>query len=288
MRARPSAMDILRMNERKSVLVRPEDVSPSSDEVEVVGVFNPGAVDADGVVHLLLRVAERPKEERPGWVALPAFGPAGRYEVEWVREQNVDRLDPRGVAFRRDGQHRLTTVSHLRLATSRDGRSIDWMSPSCKVSNPRFRGKVRKFSRHFKGHFAIGNVRVRILRGQPSSRGTGETTPETSRKAHNWRAFAICWTVSRLPNSLNPRPICRKSPAATANIPVFGRLAPETWFDRHWAARAAVKFPFSPVQELPYWAPSVMCPRLTVLSYTETRTLRFGGAPWRLLQRFLR
>jgi predicted GH43/DUF377 family glycosyl hydrolase len=118
------------MNEPKSVLVRPEDVSPSSEEVEVVGVFNPGAVDADGVVHLLLRVAERPKEVRPGWVALPAFGPAGRYEVEWVREQNVDRLDPRGVAFRRDGQHRLTTVSHLRLATSRDGRSIDWISPS--------------------------------------------------------------------------------------------------------------------------------------------------------------
>lgn len=81
-------------------------------------------------MHLLLRVAERPKEVRPGWVALPAFGPAGRYEVEWVREQNVDRLDPRGVAFRRDGQHRLTTVSHLRLATSRDGRSIDWISPS--------------------------------------------------------------------------------------------------------------------------------------------------------------
>ncbi len=112
------------------MLVRPGDVTPSSDEVEVVGVFNPGAVDVEGVVHLLLRVAERPHEGRPGWVALPAFGPGGRYEVEWVREKDVAVLDPRGVALRRDGQHRLTTVSHLRLATSRDGRSIDWISPS--------------------------------------------------------------------------------------------------------------------------------------------------------------
>jgi beta-1,2-mannobiose phosphorylase / 1,2-beta-oligomannan phosphorylase len=118
------------MNGRKSVLVRPADVSPSTDEVEVVGIFNPGAVDVDGVVHLLLRVAERPREERPGWVALPTFGSGGRYEVDWVREQDVDRLDPRGVAIRRNGQHRLTTVSRLRLATSSDGRCIDWISLS--------------------------------------------------------------------------------------------------------------------------------------------------------------
>ena len=40
---------------------------------------------------------------------------------------------------------------------------------AAKVSNPRFRGKVRKFPRHFKGHFSIGNIQVRILPGQPAS-----------------------------------------------------------------------------------------------------------------------
>jgi hypothetical protein len=34
---------------------------------------------------------------------------------------------------------------------------------------------------------------------QPTSRGTGETTPGIGRKAQSWRAFAIWWTVSRLP-----------------------------------------------------------------------------------------
>jgi predicted GH43/DUF377 family glycosyl hydrolase len=118
------------MSGRKSVLIQPEDVIPSSDQVEVVGVFNPGAIDVDGVVHLLLRVAERPRENRVGWVALPTFGLEGKDEVEWVREKDVAVLDPRGVALRSDGRHRLTTVSHLRLAISRDGRSVDWISPT--------------------------------------------------------------------------------------------------------------------------------------------------------------
>jgi hypothetical protein len=36
-----------------------------------------------------------------------------------------------------------------------------------KVSKSNFGPKQRKFPRHFKGHFSIGNVRVRILPGQP-------------------------------------------------------------------------------------------------------------------------
>ena len=40
---------------------------------------------------------------------------------------------------------------------------------AAKVSDPEFWGNVRKFRRHFKGLFLIGNVRVRILPGQPRS-----------------------------------------------------------------------------------------------------------------------
>jgi hypothetical protein len=81
--------------------------------------------------------------------------------------------------------------------------------------------------------FGFHHTEVRILPPQPGSLAFAETTPATSRKAYNCRAFATLWTVSRLPNSPNPRPICRKSPAAAANIPVFGRLTPETGFDPH-------------------------------------------------------
>jgi hypothetical protein len=38
----------------------------------------------------------------------------------------------------------------------------DFRLAAAKVSNLRFQGKVRKFSRHFKGHFSIGNVQVQV------------------------------------------------------------------------------------------------------------------------------
>ena len=55
-----------------NVLVRPGDLEPTSDAFEVVGAFNPGAVatgKGDEVV-LLVRVAERPREKRPGFTAI--------------------------------------------------------------------------------------------------------------------------------------------------------------------------------------------------------------------------
>jgi hypothetical protein len=51
--------------------------------------------------------------------------------------------------------------------TQRRVRILKAQLLAAKVSNPRFRAKVRKFPRHFKGHFSIGNMQVRILRGQP-------------------------------------------------------------------------------------------------------------------------
>jgi hypothetical protein len=48
-------------------------------------------------------------------------------------------------------------------------RIQDVQLPAAKVSNPKFRGKVWKFPRYFKGHLPIGNVQVRILPGQPAS-----------------------------------------------------------------------------------------------------------------------
>jgi hypothetical protein len=95
----------------------------------------------------------------------------------------------------------------------------------------------------------LARRRVRsALRRQPGSHCVGETSPVPSGKAHSWRAFAMRWTVSRFPSSPDRRPICRKSPVTTANIPVFRRLALETGFDRYCLARVAVEFGlFSPL-----------------------------------------
>jgi hypothetical protein len=70
-----------------------------------------------------------------------------------------------------------------------------------------------------------------------------ETCPGGRRKACKWRAFAIRASVSGLLNCPTARPICRKSPAIVANIPVFGRHQQVTGFEMHCVAGEAVQQP---------------------------------------------
>ncbi len=111
-------------------LLRPQDVRASREDLEVVGVFNPGAIAfGDGVV-LMVRVAERPKEQRPGFTALPRWEPGSGVVVDWVPDEELEPLDPRIVRRKRDGLVRLTFISHIRVMRSKDGRSIDSESGS--------------------------------------------------------------------------------------------------------------------------------------------------------------
>src|ERR1700722_4162817 len=69
---------------------------------------------------------------------------------------------------------------------------------AAKVSDPEFLGNVRKFGRHFKGLFLIGNVRVRILPGQPASHSTGDSSIISLRYARQQRLFDDSFSVSGL------------------------------------------------------------------------------------------
>lgn len=112
-------------------LLRPEDVPPSQAGLKVVGAFNPGVEVLAGKTALLVRIAELPMEQRPGWIALPRWDyAAGRVICDWVAETDVWREDTRSVRFRDDGRVRLTFASHLALFWSRDGRTIDSATPT--------------------------------------------------------------------------------------------------------------------------------------------------------------
>lgn len=100
----------------------PGDLAPSSPDLEVVGVFNPGAVAVEDGVRLLVRVAERPVPTDPGFVLLPRWE-HGRVIVDQVPRAEVDEIDPRVVRLRREGRVRLTFTSHLRVIPSADGRT---------------------------------------------------------------------------------------------------------------------------------------------------------------------
>src|SRR5688500_16275535 len=106
------------------LLLRPEDVSPSREDFEVVGVFNPAAVRVDGEVLLLVRVVERPRERRVGFTGLPRWTGAGHATVDWVPDSSLEPIDPRVVKRKADGLVRLTFTSHLRLVRCDEGRSV--------------------------------------------------------------------------------------------------------------------------------------------------------------------
>ncbi len=111
-------------------LIRPEDVAPSREGLEVVGTFNPGAFEFGGRIGLLVRVAERPTSGDADAVAVPIFDTTTQPPaIETIRlrrdDPDWDFSDPRVVLARPSGNalhHYLTSVSHLRLAWSDDGR----------------------------------------------------------------------------------------------------------------------------------------------------------------------
>ena len=106
------------------MLLGPEEISPSRDDFEVVGAFNPGAVQAGDEVVLLVRIAERPSESRPGFTALPRWDATGDIVVDWVPDEDLTVLDPRVVKLKSDGTIRLTFISHLRVVRCGDGREV--------------------------------------------------------------------------------------------------------------------------------------------------------------------
>jgi predicted GH43/DUF377 family glycosyl hydrolase len=105
------------------LLLRPDDLAPSREDFEVVGAFNPGAVAMGNEVVLLVRVAERPRERREGFTALPRWSDASPV-IDWVRDDELELVDPRVVRRKADGLIRLTFTSHLRVVHCGDGRSV--------------------------------------------------------------------------------------------------------------------------------------------------------------------
>jgi len=106
-------------------LIQPADVTPSREDFEVVGTFNAGAVRLQDRTLLLIRVAERPRDVQPGWFVAPWFDPedpeAG-IKLLRVRQDDPDfePIDARWFHYR--GDVYLTSISHLRIARSADGR----------------------------------------------------------------------------------------------------------------------------------------------------------------------
>ncbi len=107
-------------------IITPSMVRPSRPDLRVVGVFNPAATRLGDEVVLLLRVAEVPLAHAESEVVAPVYNATTqRLEVvRWARgTPGLDVTDPRIIVF--EGRSWLTSISHLRVARSRDGVHFD-------------------------------------------------------------------------------------------------------------------------------------------------------------------
>ncbi|MCH7505519.1 glycosidase, partial [PVC group bacterium] len=103
-------------------IIKPTDIIPSRDDFEVIGVFNAAAIQRGTSTFLLLRVAERPKNENQQNVIV-SYWNAGTREIETKifskNSSTAEFDDPRIV--RTKEKIYLTSLSHFRAAWSEDG-----------------------------------------------------------------------------------------------------------------------------------------------------------------------
>ncbi|HOS42195.1 MAG TPA: glycoside hydrolase family 130 protein [Armatimonadota bacterium] len=105
-------------------LIRPQDVRPTRPDMDVIGVFNPAATRFGDETLLLLRVAEAVRDVPDRELAVPMVdcrGDEAVLRIERIRRDtpHLDLSDTRMIRLR--DRLLLTSLSHLRLARSRDG-----------------------------------------------------------------------------------------------------------------------------------------------------------------------
>jgi predicted GH43/DUF377 family glycosyl hydrolase len=102
-------------------LLTPEDLEPTHPFLKVKCTLNPAAVKVGDEYLLMVRVGEQTIDE-PGYLGYAYYdAEANKVVVRGIRKNDPNLVisDTRGYFFK--GQMLLTTISHLRIARSRDG-----------------------------------------------------------------------------------------------------------------------------------------------------------------------
>ncbi len=110
---------------KKNPIIKPADVKPSRPDFRVAGVFNCGVTGFNGEVILLMRVAEKPVSNNRE-IPVPVLDlKTGNISVKKFNknDSSVDFSDPR--FLRTTSGDYLTSISHLRIARSKNGIDFD-------------------------------------------------------------------------------------------------------------------------------------------------------------------
>ena len=104
-------------------LLSPADIPASREGLEITCLLNPGVFQFEGKTWLIVRVAERPKQ-KDNIISFPILTETGAIEIIEIPmdDPELDASDARVINYK--GVDYLTTLSHLRLLCSEDGRKF--------------------------------------------------------------------------------------------------------------------------------------------------------------------
>lgn len=133
-------------------LLSPKDLKPSRPGLQITCLLNPGVFSFKGKTWLLVRVAERPQQQK-GIISFPVLKGDGIDIIEISEyDPELNAKDPRVIRYK--GVDYLTTLSHLRLLCSDDG--ITFYEPE---GYPLLQGETGQET------FGIEDCRVALLDG---------------------------------------------------------------------------------------------------------------------------
>jgi len=117
---------------KQNPLLTPKDLTPSSPGMEIECLLNPGVFRYQDKTWLLVRVAERPQQEK-GKISFPVYNHEGQIEIVSfdAKDPHLEASDPRIVIY--EGKYYLTTLSHLRLVCSEDHVQFKEPQGSCPI-----------------------------------------------------------------------------------------------------------------------------------------------------------
>lgn len=104
-------------------LLSPKDLKPTTDGLHIACLLNPGVFQFQGKTWLLVRVAERPEQDKIV-VSFPILTATGETEIMRIALDDADLIATDARVVRYKGVDYLTTLSHLRLLCSDDGRKF--------------------------------------------------------------------------------------------------------------------------------------------------------------------
>jgi predicted GH43/DUF377 family glycosyl hydrolase len=160
-------------------LLSPKDLKPSRAGLQVTCLLNPGVFTFKGKTWLLVRVAERPEQQK-GIISFPVLKGSGIDIIEISEDDpELNANDPRVINYK--GLDYLTTLSHLRLLCSDDG--INFYEPE---GYPLLQGETGQEA------FGVEDCRVTLLDGTyylTYTAVSGQGVGVGLRKTKDWKTF---------------------------------------------------------------------------------------------------